>query len=137
MRRRFLRSALSLALSLCLAAALSACGQQSDDDFSGTWVLIEFDLEDGTVLTSEEIAEMGSTGADLFTMILSSDGTASLLSQGTDISDGSTTTWSADEDGEAVILTDENGYTYEIPYDQETQTLVLEYQGQTMTLARQ
>ena len=137
MKSRLIRAIATVSLAVFAMCALCACGQQQATDFSGCWVLSEFDLGDGNVYAASDFEEMGSSGPDVLTMDLNADGSAWFTSGGSDPTGGTALTWAASESGDAVVLSNADGHTFEVPYDPETQTLSVEYQGQTITMARE
>ncbi len=135
--KRIARAALVLVLGIGAIFTMVGCSGGDPEGFVGKWVLSQFVVEeDGDVYTDEDFVEIGSSGAEVLTMVLNSDGTVTFTSNGTDPTDGTSLTWYESEDGTSVIISNDEGYAFEIPYDSSTDTLTISYGGQTMTMVR-
>ncbi len=135
MRNRIIL-AIAACMLLCAAPILVACSTAEDINFAGTWILVEFDMGNGTVYTDEDFADLGTSGADVLTINLNYDGTVTMTSTGSNPIEGTSLTWAPSEEQDAVIISSDDTDTYSLSYDESAQTLQLEYQGQAITLAR-
>lgn len=131
-------SCVSIVFALLLSMfILAGCSATYKVNFEGTWILSEYQNADGTVYNDENFSALGSSGADIMTLHLNSDGSATFSSLDTDPLSGLSLIWEANDDDSAIVLTStSDGGQFQIDYDDETEMLIFEYQQQVMKFVK-